>query len=165
MVKQKNRQEKSTKTSSFGSSKRISHDASDFYSRRLYNDLKENKIEYRENIVPIKCLDKIFCKSSENMDEIPDESVHLMVTSPPYGVGKEYDLNLDLKEYLTMLSSVFKEVWRALVPGGRAAVNVANVGRKPYIPLHAYIIQLMQEIGFHMRGEIIWDKGASAGVS
>jgi site-specific DNA-methyltransferase (adenine-specific) len=99
------------------------------------------------------------------MDEIPDESVHLMVTSPPYGVGKDYDLNLDLKEYLTMLSSVFKEVWRALVPGGRAAVNVANVGRKPYIPLHAYIIQLMQEIGFHMRGEIIWDKGASAGVS
>ncbi|HEY0089640.1 MAG TPA: site-specific DNA-methyltransferase [Candidatus Lokiarchaeia archaeon] len=165
MVKQKNRQEKSTKTSSFGSSKRISHDASDFYSRRLYNDLKENKIEYRENKVPLKCLDKIFCKSSENMDELPDESVHLMVTSPPYGVGKDYDLNLDLKEYLTILSSVFKEVWRILVPGGRAAVNVANIGRKPYIPLHAYIIQLMHEIGFHMRGEIIWDKGASAGVS
>ncbi len=64
-----------------------------------------------------------------------------------------------------MLKGVLKESWRVLVPGGRAAINIANVGRKPYIPLHAYIIEIMSKIGFHMRGEIIWNKAASAGVS
>ncbi|GAH37772.1 unnamed protein product, partial [marine sediment metagenome] len=57
------------------------------------------------------------------------------------------------------------EIWRVLVPGGRAAINITNIGRKPYIPLHVYVIDIMHNIGFHMRGEIIWNKGASAGVS
>jgi len=51
------------------------------------------------------------------------------------------------------------------VPGERACINIANLGRKPYLPLHSFIIQDMQDIGFLMRGEIIWDKASSASPS
>jgi site-specific DNA-methyltransferase (adenine-specific) len=137
-----------------------------FYSSRLYEGLpKEKKVKYVENPIPKEYLNKIFCKSSENMNELPDNSVHLMITSPPYNVGKEYDKNLSLKEYRDFLKKVWKEVYRVLVPGGRACINIANLGRKPYIPLHAFIIEDMLEIGFLMRGEIIWNKGSSASPS
>ena len=99
------------------------------------------------------------------MSELPDYSVHLMVTSPPYNVQKEYDEDLTLGEYRDLLQVVFKETHRVLVSGGRACINIANLGRKPYLPLHALIIQDMLEIGFFMRGEIIWDKAASASPS
>ncbi|HUL43992.1 MAG TPA: site-specific DNA-methyltransferase [Bacteroidota bacterium] len=88
-----------------------------------------------------------------------------MITSPPYNVGKDYDENLSLKEYRALLHDVFLETFRVLVPGGRACINVANLGRKPYLPIHSYIIEEMGSIGFLMRGEIIWDKSASAGTS
>jgi site-specific DNA-methyltransferase (adenine-specific) len=88
-----------------------------------------------------------------------------MVTSPPYNVGKEYDEDLTLPEYLAFLKRVWAETYRVLVPGGRVCINVANLGRKPYIPLHAFIARDMIELGFLMRGEIIWDKGASASAS
>jgi site-specific DNA-methyltransferase (adenine-specific) len=137
-----------------------------FYSSRLYEGLpKEKKVKYVENPIPKEYLNKIFCKSSENMNELPDNSVHLMITSPPYNVGKEYDKNLSLKEYRDFLKKVWKEVYRVLVPGGRACINIANLGRKPYIPLHVFIIEDMLEIGFLMRGEIIWNKGSSASPS
>jgi DNA modification methylase len=132
----------------------------------LYEGLpKEQKLEYVENPIPSEFIDKIFCKSSEKMDELPDNSVHLMVTSPPYNVGKEYDRDFTLKEYLEFLKRVWREVYRVLVPGGRACINVANLGRKPYIPLHAYIIRDMVDLGFLMRGEIIWNKASSASPS
>ena len=114
---------------------------------------------------PIETLDVIFQHSSEEMKELPDNSVHLMVTSPPYNVGKEYDEDLTLAEYLAFLRRVWAETYRVLVPGGRACINVANLGRKPYIPLNAYIARDMIELGFLMRGEIIWDKAASASTS
>jgi DNA modification methylase len=60
---------------------------------------------------------------------------------------------------------VWREVYRVLVPGGRACINVANLGRKPYIPLNAHLAMEMQTIGFLMRGEIIWNKAASASSS
>ena len=88
-----------------------------------------------------------------------------MITSPPYNVGKDYDENLDLDEYKQLLKDVFSEVFRVLINGGRVCINIANVGRKPYIPYHKFIIDIMHEIGFLMRGEIIWDKGAGAGTS
>ncbi len=157
---------KGTKTSEFGVAGRINHDSSRFYSSRMYDDLPQEKnVKYVENKIPDENINKIFLKSSENMDDLPDNSVHLMVTSPPYNVGKEYDQNLSLKEYLNFLKRVWKEVHRVLVPGGRACINVANLGRKPYIPLHAFIIEDMLELGFLMRGEIIWDKGPSASPS
>jgi site-specific DNA-methyltransferase (adenine-specific) len=64
-----------------------------------------------------------------------------------------------------MLMKVWQEVRRVLVPGGRACINAANLGRKPYIPLHSYIIDDMQSLGFLMRGEIIWNKAASSSGS
>ncbi len=155
-----------TSTSAFGSPGRVSHDATPFYNSRLYADLpQEQEMDYAENPIPPESLDQIWCASSETMGELPDNSVHLMVTSPPYNVGKEYDEDLTLGEYLGFLKRVWAEVWRALVPGGRACINVANLGRKPYIPLHAFILRDMLELGFLMRGEIIWDKAASASVS
>ena len=99
------------------------------------------------------------------MDALPDDSVHLMVTSPPYNVGKDYDANLTLDEYRAFLRRVMAEVWRTLAPGGRVCFNLANLGRRPYLPLHRYIIEDLLALGFLMRGEIIWDKGASAGSS
>jgi len=155
-----------TKTSSFGSPGRVNHDSSAFYSRKLFQDLpKEKPVEYVENKIPDEFLNKIFCKSSEDMSELPSNSVHLVVTSPPYNVGKEYDEDLDLNEYREFLKRVFREVKRVLVPGGRLCINIANLGRKPYLPLHAYIIQDMLDLGFLMRGEIIWNKAGGGSPS
>ena len=120
---------------------------------------------HNENKVPGEFLNRIFCKSSAMMDELPDNSIHLMITSPPYNVSKEYDKDLSLDEYLALLNAVWLETYRVLVPGGRACVNVANLGRKPYIPLHSYIIAGMQDVGYLMRGEILWNKGSSASSS
>ncbi|MBC2694014.1 MAG: site-specific DNA-methyltransferase [Desulfobacteraceae bacterium] len=156
----------STETSSFGTQGRINHDSTKFYKSRLYEGLRDaKKVRYIENKISEKNVNKIFCKSSGKMDELPDNSVHLMVTSPPYNVSKEYDDDLSLNEYLNLLNTVWRETYRVLVPGGRACVNVANLGRKPYIPLHSYIIEDMQEIGYLMRGEIIWNKASSASPS
>jgi DNA modification methylase len=162
-----NQRKNGTKTSSFGTPGRINHDSSKFYNSKLYQGLNQEKknVKYIENPIEEKYINKIFCKSSESMDELPDNSVHLMVTSPPYNVGKDYDDNLSLDEYRELLKRVFKETYRVLVPGGRACINIANLGRKPYIPLHSFIIEDMHETGFLMRGEIIWDKGSSASPS
>jgi len=157
---------KGTTTSSFGTPGRIYHDSSKFYNSKLYEGIKRGKkVNYIENRISIEYLNKIFCKLSEKMDELPDSSIHLMITSPPYNVTKEYDENLNLKEYKQLLKNVWQETFRVLVSGGRACINIANLGRKPYIPLHSYIIEDMQEIGFLMRGEIIWNKASSASPS
>lgn len=162
----KYRRTNGTKTSSFGSPGRINHDSSAFYSSRLYEDLpKEESTEFFENKISPEYLNKIFCKTSEKMEELPDNSVHLVVTSPPYNVGKEYDKNLTLGEYLEFLRRVWTEVKRVLVPGGRLCINLANLGRKPYIPLHAFVIEDLLELGFLMRGEIIWNKASSGSSS
>jgi len=158
---------KGSKTKRFGSGARINHDASTYYNSRLYDNLPtsgESEIA-PDNPFPPEWLDKIINGDAAQMREIPDNSLHLMVTSPPYNVAKLYDHDLSLDEYLEMLQRVFAETYRVLVHGGRACVNVANLGRKPYIPLSAYITQMMIDIGFLMRGEIIWHKGAGAGVS
>ncbi|MRJ02148.1 MAG: site-specific DNA-methyltransferase [Epsilonproteobacteria bacterium] len=160
------REGKGTETSTFGTSGRVSHNSTPFYSSNLYRGLpKEKKGVYRESEIPKENLNQIFWKSSQQMDELPDSSIHLVVTSPPYNVGKEYDGDLTLEEYRGLLREVWKEVYRVLVPGGRVCINVANLGRKPYIPLHCLIIEDMTKIGFLMRGEIIWNKGSSAGPS
>jgi site-specific DNA-methyltransferase (adenine-specific) len=157
---------KTTTTSAFGSPGRAGHDSRPFYAGKLYDGQpQEQETAYTENPIPANALDHIFCKSAEAMTELPDCSVHLMVTSPPYNVGKEYDKDLSLEEYLAFLQRVWKETQRVLVPGGRMCINVANLGRKPYIPLHAYIAEQAIGLGFLMRGEIIWNKAASASPS
>jgi site-specific DNA-methyltransferase (adenine-specific) len=99
------------------------------------------------------------------MGELPDNSISLMVTSPPYNVGKVYDENLTLHDYRAFLKRVWSEVKRVLLPGGRACINIANLGRKPYIPLHAFIVEDMLDLGFLMRGEIIWNKASGGSPS
>ena len=157
---------KGSRTSRFGTTSRISHDSSSYYSSRLYADLAiaQGRGE-PDSEFPPELLDTIIPRSSTSMREIPDNSLHLMVTSPPYNVSKQYDDDLSLKAYLGMLRKVFKETYRVLVWGGRACINIANVGRKPYIALSDYISMMMCRIGFAMRGEVIWSKGAGAGVS
>jgi site-specific DNA-methyltransferase (adenine-specific) len=156
-----------SKTSSFGAGSRASHDASYFYSSRMYQHLPgiDETSPYFENRLPPEALDAVIAGDSRNMSLLPDQSVHLMVTSPPYNARKIYDQDLTLDEYLEMLRGVFRETWRVLVLGGRACINVANLGRKPYIPMASFVNQIMIEEGFLMRGEIIWDKGSSAGTS
>ena len=155
---------KGTKTRSFGAGTRENHDASAYYSRQLMPIGLDADIDPKpqpENSLPESARNRFFLKSSEDMNNLPDRCVHLMVTSPPYNVGKDYDSDLSMDEYLGLIRNVMLETHRVLVDGGRACVNVANIGRKPYIPLHAYIIQIAAEVGFFMRGEIIWDKGMS----
>jgi site-specific DNA-methyltransferase (adenine-specific) len=157
---------KSTKTSAFGSPGRAGHDSSAFYASKLYeHQPQEHEVPYIENSIPAESFDRIICHSSAAMPELPDCSVHLMVTSPPYNVGKEYDEDLSPDDYMDFLQHVWKETHRVLVPGGRMCVNVANLGRKPYIPLHAFITEQVIKLGFLMRGEIIWNKAASASPS
>ena len=155
-----------TKTSSFGSSGRINHDSSTFYNSKLYSSIKLKECQYKEeNILPVEYENKIIFGNSEKMKEIPDNSIHLMITSPPYNATKEYDKDLTLDEYLNFLRNVFTETYRVLVNGGRACINVANLGRKPYIPLSDYITMMMIDMGYNMRGEIIWNKASSASPS
>lgn len=150
----------------FGVNSRVGYNSDGFYERNVYDPTKRGQRQSSvENIVPEDNLDKIFACSSENMDELPDNSVHLMITSPPYNVGKEYDDDLTLADYRAMLKRVWKETYRVLADGGRACINVANIGRKPYLPLNAFIATDMIELGYLMRGEIIWNKAASAGSS
>ena len=155
----------STKTSEFGISGRESHDSSKYYQSKL----NQNQISSRDvgklREYPLELINKILCEDSRNLSFLPNNCVHMMITSPPYNACKEYDDDLNLGEYLELLKDVFQETYRVLVPGGRAVVNVANLGRKPYIPLSSYVNEIMKEIGFLMRGEIIWDKSASAGSS
>lgn len=156
----------STTTSPFGVSGRENHDAAPFYASRLYQDQpRENNLDFAENTVPAECLDRIYCCSAEDMSALPDNCVHLMVTSPPYNVGKEYDEDRSMLEHLECLERVWAEAFRLLVPGGRACINIANLGRKPYIPLHMWITESMLRLGFLMRGELIWNKAASASPS
>jgi site-specific DNA-methyltransferase (adenine-specific) len=161
---------KKTRTSSFGVPGRVSHDSAPFYSRKLYveNNLPEPAPEdLEENKVPEEFIDRIILGDArEILRRLPDKCIHLMITSPPYNVGKEYDQDLTLGEYLDFIGDVMREVYRVLVWGGRVCFNVANLGRRPYIPLHAYLIHVFEEIGFLFRGEIIWDKGdAVSGAS
>ena len=153
-----------TEMQAFGVGSRVGHDSEKFYQRNVFTPI-QNTAATVDNVVPEDNVNAIYAHSSERMLELPDNSVHLMITSPPYNVGKEYDDDLTLDNYRTMLRRVWKETYRVLVDGGRACINVANIGRKPYLPLHAFITADMLEVGFLMRGEIIWNKAASAGSS
>jgi len=154
---------KKTQTSSFGVSKREAHDSSDFYSRNLFqNIVTTGTSSLNDSDVRIDSwADRIYNITSEAMP-IPDNSVALAFTSPPYNVGKAYDDNMTLEEYLGLIRRVGQEVYRVLKSGGRYVINIANLGRKPYIPLHSYFYRVHSEIGFLPMGEIIWQKGKGA---
>jgi site-specific DNA-methyltransferase (adenine-specific) len=160
-----------TQTSAFGVSKREAHDSSLFYASRMYQDdavsaeipLEElNAIHVPE---PGTWANQLYCQSAEQMSQVPDNSIALAVTSPPYNASKQYDEDLSLEEYMALIANVGAEVYRVLRPGGRYAINIANLGRKPYIPMTAYYYQAHMDLGFLPMGEIIWQKGKGASNS
>ncbi len=153
-----------TTTSSFGVSKREGHDSTIYYNSKMYDKLLSSREVGDNNAFPIELENSIINRDSRSLP-LPDNCVHLVVTSPPYNASKAYDEDLSLSEYLQLLEDVFRECYRVLSSGGRIVVNVANLGRKPYIPLTSHINLIMHEIGFLHRGEVIWDKSASAGSS
>jgi len=160
-----------TSTSSFGVSRREGHDSSAFYSRFSPPDLSSDETV---NAIP-DLRDGCLEGDSRDMHHIPDSSVALVVTSPPYFVGKEYEDSIAADadervpttyfEYLGMLDSVFAECVRVMEPGGRIAVNVANLGRKPYRSLSADVIRILEDLGLLLRGEIIWQKSRGSSGS
>lgn len=150
-----------TSTRSFGSGPREGHDASRYYERALASlAVSSDSSTCRPEIE-----NEVFCHSAEEMSELPDDSVALVVTSPPYHVGKDYDTDSTFDEYLALLERVFAETYRVLQPGGRAVVNVANLGRRPYVALSHEVASRMRAIGFLMRGEVIWRKAKASGQS
>ncbi|HEX9645447.1 MAG TPA: site-specific DNA-methyltransferase [Acidimicrobiia bacterium] len=153
-----------TSTASFGAGRRESHDASEYYARRMAGAAPLRRAGVVVDAPP-EVIDRIYVQSSERMQQLPDDSVALMITSPPYNVGKDYDDDLSLDEYLRLLESVFAETLRVMEPGGRVAVNVANLGRKPYLALNHHVAGLLTDVGFLLRGEIIWMKARAAGGS
>ena len=157
-----------TSTSAFGAGKREGHDASDFYARFTAPDISTD-----DEVAVQPEVDRIFRGDSRDMSAIASNSVALVVTSPPYFAGKEYELALgeghvpaSYLDYLQMLEDVFAECVRTLQPGGRIAINVANLGRKPYRSLSADVITILQDrLRLLMRGEVIWWKGKGASGS
>jgi site-specific DNA-methyltransferase (adenine-specific) len=150
-----------TRTKSFGVGRRESHDSTPFYERALATITETKDTATAEPLV----INEIFEQSAERMSQVADNSLALMVTSPPYHVGKDYDSDGTFEEYLDLLEAVFAETYRKLQPGGRAVVNVANLGRRPYVPLSHLVTDRMLKIGYFMRAEIIWQKAKGAGGS
>lgn len=150
-----------TSTSSFGTGVREAHDSSVFYGSGFYGQLPGHKkpTKTHENSVLPEVRDRVHYGDARDMRLLPNSSVHLVVFSPPYNCGKDYDVGLSMSEYRSLMQSTMREIHRVLVCGGRVCVNVANLGRKPYIPLHRYIIEDAQDAEFNMRGEVIWQKG------
>lgn len=157
---------RATSTSAFGVSKRENHDASGFYARFTAPTLSPDA-----TVEPPGVVDQIYVGDARSMDRVRPSSVALVVTSPPYFAGKAYEEALGeghipatYVEYLTMLEDVFAECVTKLEAGGRLAVNVANLGRKPYRSLSADVIGILQDrLGLLLRGEVIWRKGRGAG--
>jgi len=155
-----------TSTSSFGVSRRENHDASDFYSRFAAPHLSDD-----DTVEPPGVVDQIYVGDARSMDRVRPSSVALVVTSPPYFAGKVYEAELGeghvpatYVDYLRMLEGVFAECVAKLEPGGRIAVNVANLGRKPYRSLSADVIGILQDrLGLLLRGEVVWRKARGAG--
>lgn len=156
-----------TVTARFGSSRRESHDASAFYARFVAPEVSSDDIVVR----PAE-TDVIYTHDARDMAQVESNSVALVVTSPPYFAGKEYEESLGEKgvpatyfEYLALLADVFRECKRVLEPGGRIAVNVANLGRRPYRSLAGDVTEILQDLGLLLRGEVVWWKGRAAGGS
>ncbi len=159
-----------TVTQAFGAGRRENHDASGFYARFTRPAISDDA-----EVAPPVVRDRIFHAHAATMTDaqVADNSVALVVTSPPYFVGKDYEADLGkghvpstYLEYLEGMRDVFDACVRKLEPGGRIAVNVANLGRKPYRSLAADVIAILQDdLGLLLRGEIIWQKARGAGGS
>ncbi|HVC66271.1 MAG TPA: site-specific DNA-methyltransferase [Acidimicrobiales bacterium] len=161
---------RATTTSAFGVGRREGHDASGFYARFTPPRISDDAVVRRPAV-----LDTLWVGDARDMDahgDVADDSVALVVTSPPYFAGKEYEqamgvghVPVDFAAYLDMLHDVFEQCFAKLEPGGRIAVNVANLGRKPYRSLARDVIGILEGLGYLLRGEIVWQKSHAAGGS
>lgn len=156
-----------TATARFGSSRREGHDASAFYQRFVAPELSNDS-----TLIRAAEVDVLYEHDARDMGKVESSSVALVVTSPPYFAGKEYEESLGKDgvpgtylEYLALLRDVFDECKRVLEPGGRIAVNVANLGRRPYRSLAGDVTEILQDLGLLLRGEVVWWKGRAAGGS
>jgi DNA modification methylase len=160
---------RSTSTSNFGAGRRESHDSKPFYDR-----FRPPEVSDDDTVPAPKAVAEPFqWGDARRMDAVEDGSVALVVTSPPYFAGKQYEEELEREgvpgsylEYLDLLTAVFSECVRKLEPGGRMAVNVANLGRKPYRSLASDVVRILEhDLGLLLRGEVIWQKGEGASGS
>jgi site-specific DNA-methyltransferase (adenine-specific) len=159
-----------TRTRAFGAGNRESHDASDFYARFRAPEVSDD-----DAVNECAIADTLVVGDARDMAAVTDASIALVVTSPPYYAGKEYEQALgeghvpaSYVDFLEMLRDVFAECRRVLEPGGRIAVNVANLGRKPYRSLSGDVTRILQDdLGLLLRGEIVWQKarGASGSIA
>ena len=165
-----------TTTSAFGTAGRVGHDASGFYDR--FDAVAETKVRLAELPAPLDLPDPtLVAGDARDMGFLPDGAVALVVTSPPYFAGKTYEARPGAitdggdgspgtwGEYLELLADSFAECRRVLEPGGRIAVNVANLGRKPYRSLSGEVGRLLEATGFWLRGEHVWVKSDAASGS
>ena len=119
----------------------------------------------------MKTLHKIIIGDSRWMKEVEDESVHLIITSPPYwqlkdyGNGKQIGFNDSYEEYINNLNLVWKECHRVLHKGCRICVNIGDqfarsvyYGRYKVIPIRTEIVKFCESAGFDYMGAIIWQK-------
>lgn len=159
---------KATATSNFGAGRRESHDATGFYQR-----FQAPVLDTSEDVTPSE-VDGLCVQDDARFmtRHLAPGSVALVVTSPPYFAGKEYEQALgeghipaSYLEYLAMLEAVFAECVTLLEPGGRIAVNVANLGRRPYRSLSGDITAIFERLGLLLRGEVIWRKAEGASGS
>ncbi|HEX7277213.1 MAG TPA: site-specific DNA-methyltransferase, partial [Acidimicrobiales bacterium] len=157
-----------TATSPFGVGRREAHDATEFYAR-----FRPPEISVDDDVVAFDPDPALVCGDARHMDDLKDGCVALVVTSPPYYAGKEYERAVGVGgvpasylDYLAMLRDVFDECRRVLEPGGRMAVNVANLGRRPYRSLASDVVRILQDdLGLLLRGEIVWVKAEGASGS
>ena len=157
-----------TRTRAFGAGNRENHDSSDFYARFRAPELSDD-----ESVNACSIADSIVHGDARDMGTCEESSIALVVTSPPYFAGKEYEQAMgeghvpaDYVEFLAMLRDVFSECKRVLEPGGRIAVNVANLGRKPYRSLAGDVTTILQdELAMLLRGEVVWVKAKGAAGS
>lgn len=137
----------------------------------------KNSTSHPPTVEEIPTVHRLVQGDARNLSFIPDQSVHLIVTSPPYWTLKQYNDSEgqlghveDYEAFLLELSKVWKEVFRILVPGGRMVCVVGDVclsrrennGRHTVVPLHADICASCRKIGFDNLNPIIWHKISNA---
>lgn len=104
----------------------------------------------------MKCFNSDILKT-----KIRDDSIHLIITSPPYNVGINYDThtdNMEYTEYIKWLTDVFVFLYDKLVDGGRLCINIAPTGIKNFAPIHHDLITNLRYAGYRFVTEIIWYK-------
>jgi len=116
----------------------------------------------------------VYYKSSEKMEEL-DETIGLVVTSPPYWQIKDYGSREDKRtyqDYLKSMKKVWKECFRVLKPSSKLCINIGDQtmsveqnGKFEVMPIHAEFIKQCKEIGFDYHGSVIWQKVSTVNSS